>query len=457
VPDPLGSHESVQLMQEHAATITRKLPFRMAPSTLGALIVFAVLAAFGLSLQVQKIRKDLKDEPTGIDEAVQLAPKKDPNAPAPSTESERLATFQAYRAALDEAVAAQYAAQYPAQIEKLRSGQLGPRTNAGLWFRETAQGCSALMGLLKDPDVAIRREAANGLSLSSNAPLRDGVEALLSTLASDSDPLTREYAAQGVGRLAHGLARPNDPGLHPVSDEEKKIAPPSWREREEDVVESVAPEDLDLIQKAIDALATAAKDDPELAVRRASVLGLAWVQDPRAFAPLAEAARVADAETQFNAGLGLARLGDLWKRDGAPEEYRADGLVLCHALLRSGNDRVRAQGARIAGTYKLPGATQALLSHLDPETEVSWEVRARSAEALGQIYEGQAAVRDEALGDTIRALVFSSESYEPEPAVRWKCAEALQRMSYNPNKWGKTKMLENRERALQESDEGHGH
>ncbi len=445
MPDPTGPHESVQLFQEHAAATTRKYPFRVAPSTLTALGVFTLLAALGLSIQVREIRGKLTDPDTMAHEE-ELPPEeieRKPTAPALSPESmeaqRRAAKEQVrqYGEAADRALAA----LIPDHVAKLEGESLSERTNAALALREHRSGCLELIRLLTAGSTTVRREAANALSLSSNAPTRASLLALLTALENDSDALTREYAAHGVGRFAHALAHPDDPALKEGIPLANLITTESVEESESEGAEEGGVASDELVTRAIEALAKAARSDGDGYVREAAVFGLAWVQDMRALPVFAETLEGREVRGSASAALGMVRLALLYKRDALPEEHRDIVLRVCRRMMKSANERIRARGAEAAGLFRSAAATDTLLAQMDETTETSWEARARAAEALGRLYERKAAVKSDEVAHIVQRVVLS-EAFDPEAAVRWKCREALQRMAYNANRWGRLEMLE---------------
>lgn len=444
--DPLGSHESVQLMQEHAATMTRKLPFRISSGTLAGLLLFTALAAMGLSIQVKKIRGQLEKDPT-VNELEAQPPPQKAEKPATKSESEMIAELESQEAMMSEAMASAFAKQEAGLRADLVSGNLGRRTRGALALRETERGCRLLLEMLHSSDAAVRREAANALSLSPNAPTVETLEALLHLLDTETDELAREFAAQGVGLFAHILADPQAASIAQVNSAAQALE--RLRERAhgsdaaspESSTESSAGAADELIGEAIERLSTILRTDPSGWVRRGAAFGLAYIQDPRALPALTEAAKIPDGETQYRASLGLVRIADRhWRHTGAPEELRAEMLSVSRALLSSANARVRAKGAEVGGASQIGGLTNQLMGRLDAEAEPSWEVRARSCEALGRIYAGSAVGRNEQVAHIVAKLV-SLEALDADPAVRWKAREALQRMGYDANEWGKLEML----------------
>lgn len=440
MPDPQGPHESVQLMQEHAAATTRKYPFRIAPNTLMALALFTALAAMGLSIQVKQIRGKMED-PLKELPAEEIA-KKAPAVDDKASESEQRATALKQMAEWDKAAHEAFLAEAPKHLADLQGDSLARRTDAALWFRQFPEGCTTLSGLLTSPNVMVRRASANALSLSANAPTEDTLAALLTTLREDPDSMTRECAAYGVGRFAFALAHPDDPSLAPPSVSPKLEKLLAGQEDGESSPESGAapPPGEDLVASAIEALTAAATSDADGHVREAAVFGLAWVQDMRALPTFEEILAGTDATAKYSAAVGVSRLGLLWKRDGVPYEYREQALRVCREMLGSANDRVRARGAEAAGLLRVPAVTERLITMMDPEQEVSWEARARAAEALGRLYERRAANRNDQVAHIVQRVVLG-EALDPEPSVRWKSREALQRMAYNANRWGKLEML----------------
>ena len=428
--EPYKGPQSVQLMQEHAARTTQRLPFKIAPSTLYALGLFIFLATIALSIRVGNIRGQLESKRVHSEE---LPPER-PGAVAAAGEREREKEAKASGAAAaaesearrksEEAlkhIAEAAVANAQKLLPVLEGDDLAARTDAGLKLREYEGGFSALLTALKSPKVEARREAANSISLSSNAP--DGCgDALLSALRSDPDDNVREYAAYGVGRL-----RPAG---------------------------------------ALEALTSAFRREKGLSVREAALVGLAWLDDLGALPLFAEVLKSReDLRLRYVASFGLAYLGRQHEREGFDQATGERVLGAATAAANSLEERTRANGMWIAGWYKLPAMTAILLRAVgDPSatgpasgavegSDPSWEVRARAAESLGRLYEREARTRNDRIEHIVNALVVA-QAYDPEAAVRWKAEEALGRMAYNPNTWGKLKMLKPEPGEVLEGEQG---
>lgn len=428
---PLKGHESVQLFQEHAARTTQHLPFKMAPGTLYALGVFVFLAAIGLSIRVGNIRGELEqqrlaniEQESDIPQEVlqdlftEDSKKTQPETPSESEAAARLAEWQKRQ---DES----FKEALPGLLQQLYSDDMALRTQAGLRLRESQSGFPPLVEALKSGNVKVRREAANAISLSQNAPAELVGPALIAALR-DPDPYVREYAAVGLGRFP--------------------------------------------VPGAVEALAEVAQsDDPTM--RHAALCGLMFINDMVTFPIYARAVEEDERLTnRYVAATAIARLAYDRRRDPVPLEWSEGLLKASSTMFRSVNERVRARGCQVAGYMRLKPTTPRLIGLLGDPSEVdeatgagansdlSWEVRARAAEALGYIYEGRAVTRHEDLAHIINALVLA-EAFDPEPAVRWKASEALTRTGYNPNEWGKLQMLQTAPREVlegQEAVEYHG-
>lgn len=393
--NPREKREPVQLMQEHAAETTQRLPIRVAPSTLTALGVFAFLAGIGLSIQVGKIRAHLENDPTARELPAEEIPKKPSKAELADvpTESEMQAGMAAYKADILSA----RAAQMEARVQQITGDNLGERTAAALWLREFSDGFDKLIEVLETGETLARREAANALSLSSNAPADKVGPALLRALQEDPDALTRAYAAEGVGRFR--------------------------------------------AEGGIEALTHAFDSDPDRNVRLGALLGLVWFDDLSTVPVFERALKESlDGDMRYIGSLAIARMGYSRRHEKQDEETCEAIRRLCVRMVQDANERVRANGARAAGYFRLVGMTGRLLGMLDPEVEVAWEPRCRAAEALGRIYERKAATRSPNLEHIVTTLVIS-EAYDEEAVVRWKCQEALARMAYNASDWGRLQIL----------------
>jgi HEAT repeat protein len=271
--------------------------------------------------------------------------------------------------------------------------------------------------------VLVRREAANALSLSSDAPKDLVGPALLHAALTDADSLCREYAAVGIGRFA--------------SD------------------------------GAVEGLVQVYRNDTSPHVRAAALLGMAWLDDIAALDYFEEALAAPDeAESRYIAGLGIVRLGKRYSHELPPEEMRNRMLPVVRTMLRSANERVRAKAVEAAGYYGARGLTPNLIRALGSlplaageeggteDRDVSWEVRARAAEALGRLYELQAAQKNDGVAHIVSALVLAQNS-DPEAAVRWKAEEALRRMAYNASKWGKLELTRSMPEEVVEGETAH--
>lgn len=425
--EPYKGAQSVQLMQEHAARTTQRLPFKIAPSTLYALGVFFFLAAIGLSIRVGNIRGDLEKERIGheqlaperpgfVEQSGQRQREKEAKATSAAAESEARRKNEEALKGIREFAAADAQKRLP----ELEGDDLSARTQAGLKLREYDAGFPALLTALTSPRASARREAANSISLSSNAPEGCG-EVLLPLLEHDPDDYVREYCAYGVGRL-----RPDG----------------AW-----------------------DALRNAYLSETNENVREAALVGMIWLNDPQALPLLAQVVESQEPlKLRYIASYGLVYLGREHEREGFDETARDLVLSAATAATRSVDERIRANGVWMAGYYKLPAMTPILVTAVGDPTEVgpashavadsdqSWEVRARAAESLGRLYQLQAKARNDAVEHIVNSLVVA-QAYDPEAAVRWKAEEALGRMAYNPNKWGKLRMLKPEPRDVLEGEE----
>ncbi len=413
--DPLKGQESVQLFQEHAARSTQSLPFKMAPSTLYALGAFVFLAAIGLSIRVGNIRGELEQQRVENIEQESDIPEdvlqdlftENPESEADTTTAE--STAADLLAQWRERQRQAFEQSSPELIEKLYSDDQALRTQASLQLRESDGGFPILVDALKSDNVQARRAAANALSLSQNAPAELVGPALIEALLTDRDPYVREYAATGVGRF-------QTPGT------------------------------LEALNRAI--------ADPDPNLRQSALAGLMYVNDMITFPVFARALQEDDRlANRYVAATAIARLAYDRRRDHLPEEWAEGMMNAANTMLKSLDERTRARGCQVAGYFRLKGITPRLVSLLGDPNEIdevtgagagadlSWEVRARAAEAIGYAYEGQAASKNENLAHIVNALVLA-EAFDPEPAVRWKVSEALSRTGYNPNDWGKLQMLE---------------
>lgn len=452
MPDQFGAEDSVQLFQEHAATTTRSLPFKIAPSTVTALGVFTVLAALGLSIQVGKIREEMKNDPTGVEMEAEDAVKQMQNKQEAPTEEERAKAKEESKAQM-EAFADAYQetarAALPTLIEELRSERLGARTQASLTLRETTVGLEALLEEAVSGAALSRRAAVNALSLSSNAPALEAGRVMLQVLRDENDALTREYAAYGLGRFAYSAAHPDE---ETESEEAKENAESAASESNNGESAEAAAESGEadgeggadaLMTEAIAALREIYETDDNAYVREAALFGLVWTEDLRALEVFQGVFddQDAGADLRYQAALGTVRIARSMRRTGAPEELRDSMLRTCRKTLTDPNELVRANGALAGGYFRLQALTPSLLAMLDVETEPEWEPRARAAEALGRCYEGKATQRTESLEHIVTTLVLT-EAFDPEPAVRWKATEALSFMGYNASDWGRLEILE---------------
>lgn len=415
--DPVKGQESVQLFQEHAARSTQSLPFRMAPGTLYALGVFFLLAMVGLSIRVGNIRGELEQQRVQNQELESELPAEaidhmfspddegeDAQQDVP-TEEEMADLKQQWK----DQQARDLHERAPRLVAMLRSGELDKRTEASLLLRESEAGFTYLVEALSSEDAQVRRAAANAISLSENAPADLVGPPLLEALRSDPDPYVREYAATGVGRF-------------------------------------MAPGTVDALMEA------SSDENPD--IRQAALAGLMYIDDMITFPAFARALEEDDKIiNRYVAATGITLLAYERRRDPVPEEWADVISRAAGEMIKSLDERIRARGCQVAGYFRLKSFTSRLVNtlgdpaNLDETTgagggaDPSWEARARAAEALGYLYEGQAADRSDALAHLVNALVVA-ESFDPEPAVRWKASEALTRTGYDPNDWGKLEMLQ---------------
>ncbi len=246
----------------------------------------------------------------------------------------------------------------------------------------------ALLEALKDPEVMVRRAAAQSLTNLDDIRTVPGlIEALR-----DTDKEVRTSAAQGLGNLHDERAIDGLIGLLKDADPEVRAA----------AVEALG--ELHS-QKAIPGLSTAMRDDNK-DVRRSAIEALNNMEAPVPVAALIAALKDSDAEVRQAAANGLGRSEDKSAvrplmavlndpvadvRQAAADALgslqdpqAADALA---ALLRDSNADVREAAAGSLGNLELKVAPAALF---DAMKDANHDVRQRAASTAGQIQDAKA-------------------------------------------------------------------
>ncbi|MEO8030746.1 MAG: M56 family metallopeptidase [Gemmatimonadota bacterium] len=319
--------------------------------------------------------------------------------------SGQLAPLRAELVAKSRAMAAMRVDMRPA-LASARSGRLFAQLDAerGRQRGDTnSAAVPALLEALKDPEVMVRRAAAQSLTNLDDIRTVPGlIEALR-----DSDKEVRTSAAQGLGNLHDERAIDGLIGLLKDPDPEVRAA----------AVEALG--ELHS-QKAIPGLSAAMRDDNK-DVRRAAIEALNNMEAPVPVAALIAALKDSDAEVRQAAANGLGRAEDksavrplmavLSDQVADVRQAAADALGSLQdpqaadalaALLRDSNADVREAAAGSLGNLELKVAPAALL---DAMKDANHDVRQRAASTAGNIQDPKAVPMLKALLDDTDADV----------------------------------------------------
>lgn len=278
----------------------------------------------------------------------------------------------------------------------------------------TSTALAALLGAVRDRDVAVRRSAVR--SLGTMADPR-GVEALVRALRTDADAEVRRTAAWALGQIEDRAAVP---ALLEAMAGDRAIE-----------VRRTATWALGQIEdaSAVDGLARAVRSD-DAEVRETAVWALGQIESPRGIPALTAALREGDVRVRRGAAWALGQTGAkesaavlvaaLRDADREVRETAVWALGQIEApeavgplggLLRDPEPRVRQQAAWALGQIEAESAVPALATAVQSDADTG--VRQTAAWALGQI-ESEGAVP--ALSAALR---------DADPKVRAQAAWAL--------------------------------
>lgn len=237
---------------------------------------------------------------------------------------------------------------------------------------------------LRDPDPAVRSQAAIVLGLSNNPSV---VEYLMQTLAFDDELQVKRSAAIGLGNL--GLPSGIQPLLLAIQSKDAELRTFAA----EALAKIKAPETVEILTMALQGGPT---------MQLGAMEALAMIGDPRALGALEAMVPSSDPKVEAMRQRAMVTLGtadqhahqalvaqlaseDARQRASALEALAARGPVEFTSVIGALADPdpyVRARAAHALGRFADPGALEPLAARLkDPDALV----RAASAEALGAI------------------------------------------------------------------------